>query len=101
MEISLRCRSDKDLEPLISFVSYYICDPLYTTLLTAVANEILGKGIVRAWWVDQYGEMIGQNSLIDSQLMKLRGVLDREIQVQQEVFSIMGMVDTIMENASN
>ena len=45
--------------------------------------------------------MIGQNSLIDSQLMKLRDILDREINVQQEVFAIMGMVDTIMENARN
>lgn len=53
------------------------------------------------WWIDQYGEIIGQNSLIDSQLMKLRDILDNEISVQQEVFSIMGMVDTIMENANN
>ena len=45
--------------------------------------------------------MIGQNSLIDSQLMKLRDILDREINVQQEVFAIMGMVDTIMETARN
>lgn len=53
------------------------------------------------WWIDQYGEIIGQNSLIDSQLMKLKDILDNEISVQQEVFSIMGMVDTIMENANN
>ena len=43
LNIAVKGRSDKDLEPLISFVSYYICDPLYTTLLTTVASEILGK----------------------------------------------------------
>ena len=52
-------------------------------------------------YVDQYGEMIGQNSLIDSQLMKLKEIVEKEMNVQQEVFAIMGMVDTIMENAHN
>ena len=45
--------------------------------------------------------MIGQNSLIDSQLMKLRDIIEKEINVQQDVFAIMGMVDTIMENSQN
>ena len=35
-------RSDKELEPLISFVTFYIADPLYTTTLLVVANIILG-----------------------------------------------------------
>lgn len=34
-------RTDKELEPLISFVSYYIVDPKYTDILTTVAEEIL------------------------------------------------------------
>ena len=50
LSIAVKGRSDKDLEPLISFVSYYICDPLYTSLLTSVASEILGailgKGVM-------------------------------------------------------
>ena len=36
------CRSDKELEPLISFVTFYITDPMYTTTLLTVANIILG-----------------------------------------------------------
>ena len=35
-------RSDKELEPLISFVTFYITDPMYTTTLLTVANIILG-----------------------------------------------------------
>ena len=38
----VRRRSDKELEPLISFVTFYIADPLYTTTLLTVANIILG-----------------------------------------------------------
>lgn len=41
-ERSVRRRSDKELEPLISFVTFYIADPLYTTTLLVVANIILG-----------------------------------------------------------
>lgn len=42
------CRSDKELEPLISFVTFYITDPMYTTTLLTVANIILG-GRGRGW----------------------------------------------------
>lgn len=41
-------RSDKELEPLISFVTFYITDPMYTTTLLTVANIILG-GRGRGW----------------------------------------------------
>ena len=66
-----------------------------------MASEILGERKEGGWCIDQYGEMIGQNSLIDSQLMKLRDIIEKEINVQQDVFAIMGMVDTIMENSQN
>lgn len=36
-------RSDKELEPLISFVTFYISDPLYTNTLVTVATLILGE----------------------------------------------------------
>lgn len=36
-------RTDKELEPLISFVSYYIVDPKYTDILATVAEEILSR----------------------------------------------------------
>lgn len=35
-------RTDKELEPLISFVAYYITDPKYNGILNSVANEIMG-----------------------------------------------------------
>lgn len=36
-------RDGPELEPLISFIRYYIGDPAYTSLLTSVTHEILGK----------------------------------------------------------
>ena len=38
-------RSDKELEPLISFVTFYISDPLCTNTLVTVATLILGWGV--------------------------------------------------------
>ena len=50
----LHARSDLPIairgrwEPLISFVTFYITDPMYTTTLLTVANIILG-GRGRGW----------------------------------------------------
>lgn len=88
LKTAIRGRTDKELEPLISFVSYYIVDPKYTDILTTVAEEIL----------NHHGENIGQNSLTDSQLVKLEQILDEEIQVQKDVFSVMGMLEAITTN---
>lgn len=87
------------MEPLLSFVNYHITNPLYTNLLVTVANEILsGCGEVRLG-VDQYGSIIGHQSLIDAQLVKLRDVLNYEIHTQKEVFQVLGMVDLVEANA--
>ena len=48
-----------------------------------------------------YAEQVGQNSLIDTQLMKLKEVLDTEIEMQREVFSVTGMLDSIVANSQN
>lgn len=47
---------------------------------------------------DHHGEAIGKNSLTDSQLVKLEQILDQEIQVQKDVFSVMGMLEAITTN---
>lgn len=92
-------RTDKELEPLISFVSYYIVDPKYTDILTTVAEEILSmRSEGGQSCADHHGENIGQNSLTDSQLVKLEQILDEEIQVQKDVFSVMGMLEAITTN---
>ena len=36
-------RSDKELEPLISFVTFYITDPNYASILVVVASLVMGK----------------------------------------------------------
>ena len=94
-------RSDKELEPLISFVTFYISDPLYTNTLVTVATLILGWGVGMGWWIDLYADQVGKSSLIDSQLLKLKQCLDTEIEMQQNVFSVMGMLDSIVANSEN
>ncbi len=44
---------------------------------------------------------MGKSSLIDSQLLKLKQCLDTEIEMQQNVFSVMGMLDSIVANSEN
>ena len=94
-------RSDKELEPLISFVTFYISDPLYTNTLVTVATLLLGVVVVICWCVDLYADEVGKSSLIDSQLLKLKQCLDVEIEMQQYVFSVMGMLDSIVANSEN
>ncbi|KNB41539.1 u3 small nucleolar RNA-associated protein 15-like protein [Blastocystis sp. subtype 4] len=91
LPIAIKGRSDKELEPLISFVTFYISDPLYTNTLVTVATLIL----------DLYADQVGKSSLIDSQLLKLKQCLDTEIEMQQNVFSVMGMLDSIVANSEN
>lgn len=95
----VRTREDKELEPLLSFVIFFITNPLYTNLLVTVANEIL-SGCGEVWLgIDQYGSIIGHQSMIDAQLVKLREVLKCEIHTQKDVFQVLGMVDLVEANA--
>lgn len=91
LPIAIRGRSDKELEPLISFVTFYITDPMYTTTLLTVANIIL----------DVYADQVGKSSLMDSQLVKLRRCLDTEIELQKNVFKVQGMLDSVVANSPN
>lgn len=50
--------------------------------------------------VDLYADQVGKSSLIDSQLIKLRQCLDKEIEMQKNVFSVLGMVDSIVSNST-
>ena len=42
-DLTMDCRSDKELEPLISFVTFYITDPNYTSILVVVASLVMGR----------------------------------------------------------
>lgn len=99
------CRSDKELEPLISFVTFYITDPNYTSILVVVASLVMGRNeflfiLSFSHFVDLYADQVGKSSLIDSQLMRLKQCLDKEIEMQKNVFSVMGMVDSIVSNST-
>ena len=107
------------MEPLISFLTFYITDPTYTSILIIVASLVLGKQndqspsllvllftifyllVVRKInGVDLYADQVGKSSLIDSQLIKLRQCLDKEIEMQKNVFSVLGMIDSIVSNST-
>ena len=111
------------MEPLISFLTFYITDPSYTSILIIVASLVLGKQndhspflsspllalpfaicflmvIRRTNGVDLYADQVGKSSVIDSQLIKLRQCLDKEIEMQKNVFSVLGMVDSIVSNST-
>ena len=65
---------------------------LFTIFYLMVVRKING--------VDLYADQVGKSSLIDSQLIKLRQCLDKEIEMQKNVFSVLGMIDSIVSNST-
>ena len=75
--------------------------PLLSSPLLALPFAICFLMVIRRTnGVDLYADQVGKSSVIDSQLIKLRQCLDKEIEMQKNVFSVLGMVDSIVSNST-
>eukprot|EP01029_Cantina_marsupialis_P015237 TRINITY_DN3333_c0_g2_i1.p1 TRINITY_DN3333_c0_g2~~TRINITY_DN3333_c0_g2_i1.p1 ORF type:complete len:529 (-),score=145.37 TRINITY_DN3333_c0_g2_i1:1129-2715(-) len=86
LEIALGNRDDSDLEPILTFVVRHITSPIFSATLSNVATIIL----------DIYSEVVSDSVEVSQMLYKLRNKLREEVRVQNEFFSLLGVMDTIL-----
>ena len=51
--------------------------------------------------IDIYGSTIGQNPGLDEQLYSLKRSIDHDVKSHGYEYSLLGMVNTVLENAHN
>lgn len=49
--------------------------------------------------LDVYRSVVGQSAVIDRQLLRLQELLEREIDYQQDLLEVMGMLDTLFASS--
>ena len=64
-------------------------DPRFAPVLVTAAEMIL----------DIYRSVIGQSPLVDRQLLRLQELLEKEIDYQQDLLEVMGMLDTMFASS--
>ncbi|XP_072437755.1 U3 small nucleolar RNA-associated protein 15 homolog isoform X1 [Chiloscyllium punctatum] len=85
LQNALAGRDEKQLSVLLSFLIRNVVDPRFTSVLVNVAEII----------VDIYSSVIGESPLVDNQFLKLQDLLEKEIDYQEELLEVLGMMDTI------
>lgn len=71
------------------FFSRNLVDPRFAPVLVTAAEMIL----------DIYQSVIGQSPVVDRQLLRLQDLLDREIDYQQDLLEVLGMLDTMFASS--
>lgn len=64
-------------------------DPRFAPVLTPAAEMIL----------DVYRQVVGQSPIVDRQLLRLQELLEREIDYQQDLMEVLGMLDTLFASS--
>lgn len=82
---ALAGRDEQELSRLLSFLVGHLVDHRFAPVLVTAADMIL----------DIYQSAIGQSSVIDRQLLRLQELLEREIDYQQDLLEVLGMLDTM------
>ncbi|XP_036383295.1 U3 small nucleolar RNA-associated protein 15 homolog [Megalops cyprinoides] len=82
---ALAGRDEKGLSVLLSFLISNVVDPRFAPVLVNVAEMIL----------DIYTQVVGQSPVVDKQIIKLQELIEREIDLQQELVEVLGMLDTL------
>ncbi|XP_020366968.1 U3 small nucleolar RNA-associated protein 15 homolog isoform X1 [Rhincodon typus] len=85
LQNALAGRDEKQLSVLLSFLIRNVVDPRFTPVLINVAEII----------IDIYSSVIGESSLVDNQFLKLQDLIEKEIDYQEELLEVLGMMDTI------
>lgn len=73
----------------IPFFPRNVTDSRFTPVLVIAAEMIF----------DIYRSVIGQSSVVDSQLQRLQDLLEREIDYQQRLVEVMGMLDALFASS--
>lgn len=82
---ALAGRDEKQLSLLLGFLLRHAVEPRFAPVLIHVA-ELL---------VDIYHPVVGQSSVIDKQFVRLQDLVEKEINYQEELLEVLGMMDTL------
>ncbi|MBN3294191.1 UTP15 protein, partial [Polypterus senegalus] len=82
---ALAGRDEKNFSILLNFLIRHIVDPRFARILITVADMVL----------DIYGSILGQSAVIDKQFVRLQELIEKELDYQQELVEVLGMMDTL------
>ncbi|KAM4616268.1 U3 small nucleolar RNA-associated protein 15 homolog [Polymixia lowei] len=86
---ALAGRDEKNLSQLLNFLIGNLVDPRFTPVLVMATEMTLNI----------YQSVIGQSPVVDRQLLRLRELLEREIDYQQDLMEVLGMLDTLFTSS--
>ncbi|KAM3611270.1 uncharacterized protein V6R79_015797 [Siganus canaliculatus] len=86
---ALAGRDEQGLSQLLNFLIGNVVDSRFTPVLVTAAEMIL----------DIYQSVIGQSPVVDRQLLRLQDLLEKEIDYQQELLEVLGMLDTMFASS--
>ncbi|XP_068461468.1 U3 small nucleolar RNA-associated protein 15 homolog [Clinocottus analis] len=86
---ALAGRDEQGLGRLLNFLIGNVVDPRFAPVLAPAAEMIL----------DIYRQVVGQSAVVDRQLLRLQDLLSREIDYQQELIEVLGMLDTLFASS--
>ncbi|XP_072216077.1 U3 small nucleolar RNA-associated protein 15 homolog [Excalfactoria chinensis] len=82
---ALAGRDEKQISLLLTFVTRRVIEPRFTPVLITVADMI----------TDIYQPVVGQSALVDKQFLRLQEAIGREIDYQEELLEVLGMMDAL------
>ncbi|XP_033828972.1 U3 small nucleolar RNA-associated protein 15 homolog [Periophthalmus magnuspinnatus] len=82
---ALAGRDEQGLSRLLSFLIGHVVNQRFAPVLITAADMIL----------DIYRSTIGQSPVIDRQLLRLQDLIEREIDYEQDLLEVLGMLDAI------
>ncbi|KGL75169.1 U3 small nucleolar RNA-associated protein 15, partial [Tinamus guttatus] len=82
---ALAGRDEKQISLLLTFVTRHVIEPRFTPILVTVADMI----------TDIYQPVVGQSALVDKQFLRLQEAIRKEIDYQEELLEVLGMMDAL------
>ncbi|XP_069483597.1 U3 small nucleolar RNA-associated protein 15 homolog [Ambystoma mexicanum] len=82
---ALAGRDEKQLSLLLGFLLRHAVDPRFAPVLINVADLI----------IDIYLPVVGKSSVIDKQFLRLQDLIEKEMDFQEELMEVLGMMDTL------
>lgn len=86
---ALAGREEQKLCQLLSFLTAYLLDPRFSPVLVMATEMIL----------DLYQPVFGQSPVLDRQLLRLQELLEKELEYEQELVEVLGMLDTLFTSS--
>ncbi|XP_054630152.1 U3 small nucleolar RNA-associated protein 15 homolog [Dunckerocampus dactyliophorus] len=83
---ALAGRDEQELSRLLNFLIGNLIDPRFAPVLVVAADMIL----------DIYQSVVSLSPVVDRQLLRLQELLGREIDYQQELLEVLGMLDIVL-----